>query len=139
MDIFPKDVEKIIKSFLFQCDKCLNWETGPKRRCELCFPNMVLCCDCYFVSGLSHLTCLSCGKCGMCNCFGKHAHGWYVDYYGNNLIYGGQSVPQPYNINTYANNAITLQPHTHIRTPPNDDDITISSIDRINVNTTYPL
>ena len=143
MDKFPYEIEKLIKSFLFQCDKCGLWETGPKRRCQLCFPNMVLCCDCYYVTGLTHLSCLSCGRCGMCNCFGKHAHGWYVDYYGNNLMYGGQSVPiQPHNINDFAQNAITIYPHEGhtYHTPMNVDsgDITISAIDNIIVNTSLP-
>ena len=50
----------------------------------------------------------------MCSCFGKHAHGWYVDYYGNNLMYGGQSVPvQPSNIDDFMENAILTLPHEH--------------------------
>ena len=119
----PNEIKDLIKSYLFKCEKCLVYTVGPPRRCALCFPGLRICSDCFFVSGLTHLSCFTCGKCSMCACFDRLTHGWYVDYYGNNLQYGSPDEgtvlpPQPANINDFINSALqVVYPQ-----PPNENN-----------------
>jgi len=135
----PDEIQNIITSYLILCDRCGKYHIGPYRRCGICFPQMGLCSECYYYSGLSHLSCLSCGRCGMCNCFGKHTHGWYVDYYGGNLQYTndvGTVIPvQPANVDDYINNIIINNPAPLIiPTPPDENDIVVEYNENIVIN-----
>ena len=74
---FCRDIAALIVSFGYACDTCGTFSVGPARQCIWCFPNRVLCNECYELTGLTHMVCLQCGCCGFCSC-DSHTHGWIV-------------------------------------------------------------
>ena len=80
----PRDVELIILSYGYFCMECNTFSISPKRQCKICFPNKIVCNDCFLTTGLSHMDCLVCGHCGVQCC------------YVHNLYYINPFSPIPY-------------------------------------------